>query len=71
MNQVNNVNSILLDLNQFDQFNNTYDIVLSTGMFGEGFTPINILNIWRKLLNIGGEAFLIIADQKEEAKKLI
>ena len=36
-----------------------------------GFLPLNIINIWRKLLKVGGEAFLIMPDQKDKAKKLM
>ena len=37
INQVVNVESSLVDLNEFDSYDKTYDIVLSTNLFGEGF----------------------------------
>jgi hypothetical protein len=30
-----------------------------------------ILNIWRKLLKVGGEAIMIVPDKKDESKKLL
>ena len=45
--------------------------MLSTDLFDAGFTALNIINIWRKLLKIGGEGILIIPDKKEEVKRLL
>ena len=54
LNQVDNVKNILIDMLQFDKFENTYEVVLSTDLFDAGFTAVNIINIWRKLLKVGG-----------------
>jgi len=56
---------------EFEKFQNTYEIVLSTDLFDAGFTAINIINIWRKLLKINGEGILIIPDKKDQVKQLL
>jgi predicted nicotinamide N-methyase len=54
INNVKDVNSEYLKLHELDHYESKYDIVLSSDLFAEGFTPSNILNIWRKLLKAGG-----------------
>ena len=71
INQVINVESVLVDLNDFDNYEKAYDMVLSTNLFGEGFSGFNILNLWRRLLKVGGEAILIVPDRKDEVKKFM
>ena len=70
-NQVKNVESVLIDLNQFDNFSKTYDVVVSANLFGQGFSGQNVLNIWRKLLNVGGQAYLLAPDRKTDVKKFV
>ena len=54
VNEVKNVESNYVNLQEFDLYGKKFDIVLSTNLFGEGFEGKNILNIWRKLLKVGG-----------------
>ena len=68
VNEVKNVESNLVNLNEFGQYTKQFDIVMSTNLFGEGFDGKNILNIWRKLLKVGGESYLIIPDKKDIIK---
>ena len=70
-NGVKNVKTMLVNMDEFEKIQTEYDVVCSTDLFRMGFLPLNILNIWRKLLKVGGEAFLIMPDQKDKAKKLM
>ena len=54
VNEVKNGESNYVNLQEFDLYGKKFDIVLSTNLFGEGFEGKNILNIWRKLLKVGG-----------------
>lgn len=68
VNEVKNVESNLVNLNEFDLYTKKFEVVISTNLFGEGFDGKNILNIWRKLLKVGGSSYLIIPDKKESIK---
>lgn len=70
-NNVTDVTNLFINLNELNAFEQTYDLVLATDLFGEGFFPENIIYIWRKLLKVGGEAIMIVPDKKEESKKLL
>lgn len=70
-NAITDVTNLLINLNELNSFKDTYDLVLTTDLFGEGFANQSIIYIWRKLLKVGGEAIMIVPDKKEESKKLL
>lgn len=70
-NGAKNVNYFKINFDELSKSTQQYDKIVCPDLLGLDFHPQLIINIFRRLLKIGGQGVLIMPENKEIAKQLL
>ena len=70
-NNVKGISSFKINYDEMLKSAIKYDTILFPDLLSQGFPPLLIIDIIRKLLNVRGEVIMIIQENKESAKVFI